>query len=66
MDFFTLSKKRYSVRKFTPVSLRQDEIDKLLEVANLAPTGCNNQPQRILVLNSEEAIEKLKNCTKSL
>ena len=64
MDFFTLSKKRYSVRKFISVSLKQEEIDKLLEVANLAPTGCNNQPQRILVLNSADAVERLKKCTK--
>lgn len=30
----------------------------------MAPTGCNFQPQRILVLNNDESMEKLKKCTK--
>ncbi len=64
MNFFELATQRYSVRKFTKQPLKQEEIDKILEAAHLAPTGCNYQPQRILVIKSEEALEKLKLCTK--
>ncbi len=64
MDFFELAEKRYSVRKYTAEKLSQQQIDKLLHAANIAPTGCNNQPQRILVLNKEESCHKLKNCTR--
>lgn len=39
-------------------------IDRILAAAGMAPTGCNYQPQRILVLNSDEAMEKLRKCTK--
>lgn len=65
MDFLELAANRYSVRKFTGERLKQEEIDKILQAAHLAPTGCNYQPQRILVMNSDESIEKLRMCTKS-
>ena len=64
MNFSELAESRYSVRKFTPEHLSQNEIDLILKTAHIAPTGCNNQPQRILVLNSDAAIAKLKDCTK--
>ncbi len=64
MDFLKLAAERYSVRKFKPGHLPQEVIDKLLKAGHLAPTGCNYQPQRILVLNTDESIEKLKICTK--
>ncbi len=64
MEFRQLIKERYSVRSFKQEHLPQDIIDKILEAGHIAPTGCNNQPQRILVLNTDEAIEKLKDCTK--
>ncbi len=64
MDFKKLIEERYSVRKFLPKHLPQDVIEKILKAGHLAPTGCNYQPQRILVLNTDEAINKLKMCTK--
>ena len=35
----------------------------LLAVARLAPTAHNYQPQRLLVLNTEDSLKKLKDCT---
>lgn len=64
MDFLELAKKRFSVRNFTDEPLSQEIIDKLLLAAKHAPTACNLQPQRILVVNNEEAIEKLQRSTK--
>ena len=64
MDFEQLISERYSVRNFKPEHLPQSVIDKILEAGHKAPTGCNNQPQRILVLNNDASIEKLKTCTK--
>jgi len=65
MEFLKLIEERYSVRSFKPCHIEQEKIDKILRCAHLAPTGCNNQPQRILVLNSDESTEKLKLCTRS-
>lgn len=64
MDFNKLIDERYSVRSFKAEHLKQEVIDKILAAGHKAPTGCNYQPQRVLVLNTDEAIEKLKNCTK--
>ena len=64
MEFEQLITERYSVRSFKQVHLPKDVIDKILSAGHKAPTGCNNQPQRILVLNTDESIEKLKNCTR--
>lgn len=64
MDFEKLISDRYSVRNFKQQHLEQSVIDKILEAGHKAPTGCNYQPQRILVLNTDSSIEKLKTCTK--
>lgn len=64
MEFETLIRERFSVRNFQPEHLPQVVVDKILQAGHIAPTGCNNQPQRILVLNTDEAVSKLKNCTK--
>ena len=59
MDFIKLATERYSVRKFENKPVENEVIEKLLKAASVAPTGCNYQPQRILVINSEEALAKL-------
>lgn len=64
MDFLNLAKERYSVRKFTSEPVSQDVIDKILLAGHVAPTACNYQPQRIMVINSPEGLEKLKDCTR--
>jgi len=64
MEFDKVVSGRYSVRKFKPEHLEKVHIDSILDAAHKAPTGCNYQPQRILVLNTDAAIEKLKKCTK--
>lgn len=63
MEFEKLIAERYSVRKFEERHLEKEVIDKILAAGHIAPTGCNNQPQRILVLNTDASIEKLKKCT---
>ena len=64
MEFKELIKERYSVRKFKDEPLSDEVIAEILDAAHKAPTGCNYQPQRILVLNTPESMEKLKKCTK--
>ena len=64
MEFKKLITDRFSVRKFKKDKLQRDVIDAILDAGHKAPTCCNYQPQRVLVINSDEAIEKLKTCTK--
>ncbi len=64
MDFNQLISERYSVRKFKNEHLPKEITDEIISASHKAPTGCNFQPQRILVLNTDEAVNKLKECTK--
>jgi nitroreductase len=63
MEFEELARNRYSLRKFSPKPVEKEKLDLILEAGRLAPTACNYQPQRILVIKSEEALAKLKKCT---
>ena len=64
MEFEKLIAERYSVRKFRDERLSEEDVEKILNAGHLAPTGCNYQPQRVLVLNTDESMEKLRSCTK--
>ncbi len=63
MDFIELAARRYSVRKFSDKPVEKEKIELILKAAQLSPTACNNQPQRILVIQSESALAKLRKCT---
>ncbi|MEY8351856.1 nitroreductase family protein [Lachnospiraceae bacterium 54-53] len=63
MEFLQLVKNRYSVRKFSSRKVEREKLDLILEAGRVAPTAVNYQPQRILVLDSEENLAKLKSCT---
>lgn len=63
MSFLELAKERYSVRKFSDKKIEKEKLEKIIEAAKLAPTACNLQPQRLLVLDNEESLNKLKQCT---
>ena len=62
MDFEKLSAERYSLRKFDTRPVEQEKLNLILEAGRNAPTAHNNQPQRIFVLQSQEALEKADAC----
>ena len=64
MELLELMKNRYSVRQFEKKQIEQEKLEKILEAGRVAPTACNRQPQRILVLQTKENLEKLETCTK--
>ena len=59
MTFFELAKARYSVRAFQDTPIEEEKLNLILEAGRIAPTACNNQPQKIYVAKSEEARKKL-------
>ncbi len=63
MNFEELVHKRESVRKFKSEKVKKEEIDKILEVANLAPTAKNLQPQKIYVVETEGGLNKIDLCS---
>jgi nitroreductase len=54
--FAELATARYSVRSFKETPVEQEKIDQLLEVARVAPTACNNQPQRLIVVTASDKL----------
>ncbi len=60
MSFFELASARYSERHFDPRPVEQEKIDKILEAGRTSPTAHNYQPQRIYVMQSEEALKKVR------
>lgn len=64
MDFLNLAQERFSVRKFTDEPIAQETIDKILKAGYVAPTAKGIQPHRVVVVNNEEALEKLRKATK--
>lgn len=63
MDFKEMARERYSVRKYYARPLEREKLDEILAAAMLAPTAKNQQPLRIYVLQSAEALEALNALT---
>ena len=64
MEFMELIRARYSVRKYADKPVEAEKLQKVLEAGAAAPTAKNQQPQHIYVLESPEAIEKIRGITR--
>ena len=64
MDFLELAKKRYACRKYSDRQVEPEKLTRILEAGRVAPTGANRQPQRLVVVQSKEGMEKLARCTR--
>lgn len=65
MSFSELTKQRYSVRNYDSRPIEPEKMNQILEAGRLAPTACNFQPQRILVVQGD-ALEQMQGCTPCL
>lgn len=63
-DILQIMRDRYSCRKFTDEQLTDDELRFILEAGRIAPSACNNQPWRFIVLWGEEGLAKVDACCK--
>lgn len=63
MTFEEVVKTRYSVRKYSDRPVEPEKLARVLEAGRVAPTAGNGQPQRILVVQGEEMLTKLRPCT---
>ncbi len=63
MEYTELIRIRESVRNYDPDRPVPDEvITKILDAGRLAPSACNYQPWKFLVISSSEMLKKVKNC----
>ena len=61
MNFLELVKTRYSCRKFSDKPVEKEKLILCLEAARLAPSACNSQPWKFLII--DDPILKDKVCT---
>lgn len=63
MDYDDIIFTRFSVRKYSDRPVEQDKLSRILEAGRIAPTAGNRQPQRIVVIKSQAAHAKIKQCS---
>ncbi len=66
MEFLQLAKSRYSVRSFLNKQIESETLNKILQAASIAPTAANKQPQKLYVLQSEQALKKINSVCKCI
>lgn len=60
MDFIDISKKRRTVRRFAQTPVEPEKLQKILEAGRWSPTAVNAQPQRVLVLDTPENLDRVR------
>lgn len=63
MDFLSLAEKRQSVRRFDQRKVDRGILDKCVEAARLAPSACNSQPWKFIMVDEPELVKDLSACT---
>jgi len=61
--FLELAAARYSVRSFSAKAVEDEKLAQILEAGRIAPTACNNQPQRVKVISGDAELRKVDLCT---
>jgi nitroreductase len=60
MDFLELAKERCTTRGFTSEQISKEDLSRILSAGRVAPTACNRQPQRIIVVQNPDNILKIQ------
>ena len=60
MDFLDLARERYSIRSYRDTPIEDEKLQTILEAGRLAPTACNLQAFRIVVIRTAEHTDALK------
>jgi len=64
-EFLDLVKYRQSDRAYLSTPVEEDKINRILEAGRLAPSACNSQPWRFIVINDQDLKNKIADCTSS-
>jgi nitroreductase len=60
MNVFEAIGRRRSIRKYKNKTLSESQIEQLLEAARLAPSGCNVQPWRFIIVKDKQLKMELR------
>jgi nitroreductase len=59
MSFFELVNKRYSVRNYQETPVEREALDRCIEAARFAPSACNAQPWKFIIVDHPELKDEL-------
>ena len=59
MSFLDLANRRYSVRTYKNTPIPQENINRCIEAARLAPSACNSQPWKFIIVDDPELMNEL-------
>lgn len=62
--FLRLAAERYSVRSFADRPIEPEKMAQILKAGQLAPTAVNEQPQKIYILKSAQALDTIRSLTR--
>ena len=65
MNFMDLVKTRQSVRKYSNKPVETEKLVQCIEAARLAPSACNSQPWKVVIVNDPVLKEKVAQETHS-
>lgn len=65
MEFIDVINERYSVRGYLDKEVEQEKLEYVLKAATIAPTGVNNQPFKVYVIDSKKYKEELSKIYKA-
>jgi len=60
MEFTDVINQRFSSRAYSNQEVEQEKIDLILEAGRIAPTACNRQPFKFVVIKTEGKVQELK------
>jgi len=63
MTFQELINLRQSVRKYSETPVEREKIEKIIEVVHIAPSACNSQPWKIIIVDEPELKNEVAKAT---
>jgi len=66
MDFYELITKRQSERQYAPQLVELEKIIQCIEAARMAPSACNAQPWKFIVVDEPELKQQVATATASM
>lgn len=65
-DFFSLTLRRHSCRRFEPVPVEKHKLLNCVKAARTAPSSCNSQPWSFVVVNRRALLRRAAGCIRFL
>ncbi len=63
MTFQELINQRQSVRKYIDKPVEHEKIEQLIEAVHIAPSACNSQPWKLIIVDDPELKDKVAKAT---